>query len=79
MSITNWEKMVYEKNLNSAKSARRKIIDTLKIKVDDLPQYVDEGWEKSKEYKNTKFISVTREKPIQQPRPRTTKSKIKKI
>lgn len=66
MSITNWEKMVYEKALNSARSARRKIVDTLKIKADDLPQYVDEGWEKSKEYKNPKYISVTREKPIQE-------------
>ena len=34
MSKTNWEKMVYEKALNSAKSARRKQFDTLKIKVD---------------------------------------------
>ena len=59
MSNTNWEKMVYEKDLNSAKSARRKVVDTLKIKADDLPQYVDDGWEKSKEYKNPKYISVT--------------------
>lgn len=65
MSKTNWEKMVYEKALNSAKSARRKQFDTLKIKVDDLPQYVDEGWEKSKEYKNAKFVGVTKEKSIQ--------------
>lgn len=43
MSNTNWEKMVYEKDLNSAKSARRKVVDTLKIKTDDLPQYVDDG------------------------------------
>lgn len=32
----------------------------------DLPQYVDDGWEKSKEYKNPKYISVTREKSIQE-------------
>ena len=50
MSNTNWEKMVYEKDLNSAKSTRRKVVDTLKIKADDLPQYVDDGWEKSKEW-----------------------------
>lgn len=66
MSNTNWEKMVYEKDLNSAKSARRKVVDTLKIKTDDLPQYVDDGWEKSKEYKNPKYISVTRDKSIQE-------------
>ena len=66
MSNTNWDKMVYEKELNSAKSARRKQFDTLKIKVDELPKYVDEGWEKSKEYKTPKFIGVTREKGIQE-------------
>lgn len=66
MTKTNWEKMVYEKALNSAKSARRKQFDTLKIKADDLPQYVDEGWEKSKEYKNPKFIGVTKEKTVQE-------------
>ena len=66
MSNTNWEKMVNEQDLKLAKSARRKIVDTLKIKSDDLPQYVDEGWEKLKEYKNPKFISVTREKSIQE-------------
>lgn len=46
MSKTNWEKMVNGKALNSAKSARRKQFDTLKIKSDDLLQYVDEGWGK---------------------------------
>ena len=62
MSKTNWEKMVNEKTINSAKSARRKQFDTLKIKADDLLQYVDEGWEKSKEYKNPKFVGITKEK-----------------
>lgn len=66
MSKTNWEKMVYEKDLNLAKSARRKQFDTLKIKTEDLLQYVDEGWEKSKEYKNPKFIGVTRKKTVQE-------------
>lgn len=66
MSNTNWEKMVYEKALNSVKSSRRKIVDTLKIKADDLPRYVDEGWEKSKEYTNPKFVGITREKSIQE-------------
>ena len=66
MSKTNWEKMVFEKSLNSAKSARRKQFDTLKIKADDLPKYIDEGWEQSKEYKNPKYIGVTREKEIQE-------------
>ena len=65
MSKTNWEKLVCEKDLNSVKRDRRKQFDSLKIKADDLPKYVDEGWEKSKEYKNAKFIGITREKSIQ--------------
>ena len=48
MSNTNWEKMVYGKALNSVKSERKKLYDTKKINVADLPAYVDEGWEKSK-------------------------------
>lgn len=39
MSNTNWEKMVYEKDLNSAKSTRRKVVDTLKIKADNPQRY----------------------------------------
>ena len=66
MSKTNWEKMVNGKDLNSAKSARRKQFDTLKIKSDNLLQYVDEGWEKSKEYKNPKFVGITKEKDAQE-------------
>lgn len=66
MSKTNWEKMVYEKALNSAKSARRKQFDSKKINVNDLPRYVDEGWEKVREYKNPKFVGITREKDIQE-------------
>ena len=42
------------------------IMHTLKIKADDLPRYVDEGWEKSKEYNNPKFVGITREKSIQE-------------
>lgn len=66
MSNTNWEKMVYGKALNSVKSERKKLYDTKKINVADLPAYVDEGWEKSKEYKNPKFVAVSKEKPMQQ-------------
>ena len=64
-SETNWEKMVSDKELNSAKSIRRKQYDFMKIKTEDLPQYVDKGWEKSKEYKNSKFVGITREKSFQ--------------
>jgi DNA sulfur modification protein DndB len=66
MSKTNWEKMVSEKTLNSVKSSRKKQFDTLKIKADDLLQYVDAGWEKFKEYKNPKFVGIMKEKDIQE-------------
>ena len=66
MSNTNWEKMVYEKALNSARSERKKLFDTKKINVADLPAYVDEGWEKSKEYKNPKFVAASKEKTMQE-------------
>lgn len=64
-SETNWEKMVSDKKLNSAKSIRRKQYDFMKIKTEELPQYVDKGWEKSKEYKNPKNVGITREKSHQ--------------
>lgn len=66
MSRTNWEKMVCEKALNSAKSTRRKQYDFVKIKQDELAHYVDDGWEMSKEYKNPKFVGVSREKSVQE-------------
>lgn len=66
MSKTNWEKMVSEKELKAAKSVRRKQCVTLKIKTEELPKYVDEGWEKCKEYKNPKFIGVSKEKSTQE-------------
>ena len=58
--------MVCEKALNSAKSTRRKQYDFVKIKQDELAHYVDDGWEMSKEYKNPKFVGVSREKSVQE-------------
>jgi len=60
---TNWEMMVSGKALSLEKSARKKLFITEKIAEKDLPAYVDNGWEKSKDYKNPKFVGVTKEKP----------------
>ena len=49
---TNWELMVSEKALASEKNTRKKQFITEKIASKDLPTYVDNGWEKSKYFKN---------------------------
>lgn len=61
---TNWELMVSDKALASEKNARKKLFITEKIASKDLPAYVDNGWEKSKDFKNPKFVGVTKEKPV---------------
>ena len=30
----------------------------------DLPAYIDNGWEKSKDFKTAKYVGVTKEKPV---------------
>lgn len=62
---TNWDAMVSEKALAVEKNARKKVFVTEKIAAKDLPQYIDDGWEKSKEFKNPKYVGVTKEKPAQ--------------
>lgn len=57
--------MVSEKALATEKNIRKKVFITEKIATKDLPQYIDNGWEKSKEFKNPKFVGVTKEKSAQ--------------
>lgn len=66
MTRTNWSKMVEDKALVTEKNARKKIFVSQKILAKDLPDYVDEGWEKSKEFKNPKFVCVSKEKTVQE-------------
>jgi DNA sulfur modification protein DndB len=61
---TNWELMLSGKELSSEKNDRKKNYITKKIALKELPPHVDSGWEKSKDFKNPKFISVTKEKPV---------------
>ncbi len=63
MERTDWTKMVSERALSTEKSLRKKIFVSMKIAASDLPAMIDQGWEKSKEYKSPKFVGVTKEKP----------------
>lgn len=66
MSKTSWDKIVSGKELNTAKSSRKKVFFTKKVAASDLPKLVDEGWEKCKDFKNSKFVGVTKEKPVEE-------------
>lgn len=66
MNRTDWSKMVDNKELTMEKNARKKVFITKKILSSDLPKYVDEGWEKSKDFKNPTYVGVSKEKSVQQ-------------
>lgn len=66
MARTDWNKIVEGKTLTTEKNARKKVYISQKILTKDLPDYVDEGWEKSKEFKNPKFVCVSKKKPVQE-------------
>ena len=58
--------MLSGKALASEKNIRKKRFITEKIAAKNLPEYVDKGWEKCKDYKSPKFVGVSKEKPIQE-------------
>lgn len=62
MSKTKWEKIVSGKDLAASKTRRAKSFITRKERTVALPELIDEGWEKYKEYKNPKFIGVKKDK-----------------
>lgn len=63
MGRTDWGQVVFDKQLSTAKSNHKKIFVSQKILATDLPEYIDAGWEKSKDYKSSKFVGVAKEKP----------------
>lgn len=63
MERTDWKKMVADRELSTEKSSRKKIFVSLKIAASELPAMIDQGWEKSKDYKSPKFVGITKEKP----------------
>lgn len=63
MSRTDWSQIVYDKQLAAAKSSHKKLFITQKILSADLPEHIDAGWEKCKDYKTPKFVGIAKEKP----------------
>lgn len=63
MARTDWERMVAAHDLSTEKSSRKKIYVSKKIASSELPSMIDHGWEKSKDYKNPKYVGITKEKP----------------
>jgi len=64
MSRTDWTNMVTGKELATEKNLRKKLFITQKIASKDLPEYVDAGWEKFKDFKSNKYVGITKEKPV---------------
>lgn len=64
MSKTRWDKIVSEKELSLAKSARSKNYITKKERAIALSELNEEGWVQYKLYKDNKFVGVKRDKPI---------------
>lgn len=61
--MTNWENVVCEKELVSAKNKRKNVyIDDKQRKV-ALAELEEEGWEYVKDYADPKFVKVRKEKP----------------
>lgn len=52
MARTDWSQVVYDKQLATAKSVHKKLFVTQKILASELPEYIDAGWEKCKDYKS---------------------------
>ena len=62
MMRTNWDLMVSGKELSAEKNSRKKAYVSQKILTKDLPEYVDAGWEKTRDYKSPKYVGISREK-----------------
>lgn len=66
MKRTDWSSIVSGKDLATVKSSRKKVYVSQKILATDLPKYVDNGWEKSKDYKRPTYVGVSKEKTAQE-------------
>lgn len=62
MTKTKWDKIVSGKDLVSTKRIRSKTFIMRKERSIALPDLVDEGWIKIRDYKDPKFIGVKKEK-----------------
>ena len=62
MMRTNWELMVSGKELTAEKNSRKKAYVSQKILAKELPEYVDAGWEKTRDYRSSKYVGISKEK-----------------
>lgn len=62
--MTNWENIVCEKELVSAKNKRKNIYIEDKQRKVALEELEEEGWEYVKDYADPKFVKVRKEKPF---------------
>ena len=63
-NMTNWENIVSDKQLVSAKNKRKNIYIEDKQRKVALQELEEEGWEYVKDYADPKFVKVRREKPF---------------
>lgn len=61
-SKTAWQKIVTGKDLVAAKRFRSKEYIVRKERTLALPDFVEEGWTKYREYKNPKFVGIKNQK-----------------
>lgn len=61
--MTNWDNVVSDKELVSAKNKRKNIYIEDKQRKVALGELEEEGWEYVKDYSDPKFVKVRREKP----------------
>ncbi len=66
MANTKWEEMIIGQELIKKRNLRNKTFVLKKEKSELLPQLVDEGWEKIKEYENDKYVGVKKDKDIEE-------------
>ena len=59
---TNWDLMVSGKELTAERNSRKKAYVSQKILTKELPEYVDAGWEKTRDYKSPKYVGISKEK-----------------
>lgn len=64
MTRTNWDLMISGRELSAEKNLRKKLYVSQKILAKDLPEYIDAGWEKAKDFKNPKYVGITKEKSV---------------
>ena len=61
--MTNWENVVSDKELVFAKNKRKNMYIEDKQRKVALQELEEEGWEYVKDYADSKFVKVRREKP----------------